>query len=154
MLGKKDEWEEVRYGADNKPRTEFGRSRWSNRNNIGYGGGCAGATQSGQAGFRGNSKYAGVVFNVQGNAFKMMVQFKMNVERCSKYAGRKFKDDPAGAAAAIRTRTAPSILEPKKPKKGSRKVDIIIWKDDYLKYKRKEKIWAQTNPIIFNMVLG
>ena len=29
MLGKKDEWEEVRYGADNKPRMESGQSQWS-----------------------------------------------------------------------------------------------------------------------------
>ena len=39
MSGKKEEWEEVRYGTDNKPRAEYGWSRWSVRNNIRYGGG-------------------------------------------------------------------------------------------------------------------
>ena len=83
MSGEKDEWEEVRYGADNKPWTESGWSRWSHGNNMRYGGGRAGTTQSGQANFRGNPKLAGVMFDVQRNTSKMTVQFKMHVERCS-----------------------------------------------------------------------
>ena len=55
---------------------------------------------------------------------------------------------------AIRTRTVLNIELSKKPTKGSDKVDVVIWKDDYLEYKRKERIWAQTNPMICNIVLG
>ena len=91
-------------------------------------------------GFRGNPKLAGVVFDVQGNTSKMTVQFKLNVKRCSEYAGSKFKDDPAGAVAAIQTRTAPINVKPTKPTKGSSKVNIIIWKWEYTDFKRKERI--------------
>ena len=62
---------EVCYGADIKSWTESGWSRRFGGNSIKYGGGGAGATQSGRAGFRGNPKLTGVVFNVQGNASKM-----------------------------------------------------------------------------------
>jgi hypothetical protein len=77
MLGEKDDWEEVRYGVDTKPRTESGQSRWNNGNNIRYRGGCMGATKSGGAGFRGNPKLVGAVFDVQGNDAKMTAQFKL-----------------------------------------------------------------------------
>ena len=33
-------------------------------------------------------------------------------------------------------------------------IDVIIWKDEYTKHKKKERTWTQTNPRIFNMVLG
>ena len=103
-----------------------------------------------------NPKLAGVIFNMTGSASKMTVQFKLNMERCSEFAGSEFKDDPAGAAAAIRTRTAPSNQEPTKPIKGAEngEVELIIWKEEYTDFKRKERIWAQTNPRIFNMILG
>ena len=84
----------------------------------------------------------------------MTVQFKLNVEQYSEYFGSKFKDDPVEAVAAIRTKTGPMIVEPTKPTKGSDEVNVIIWKDDYLEFKRKERIWVQINPRIFNMVLG
>ena len=77
------------------------------------------------------------MFGVLDNASKMAVRFKINVGRCSKYAGSEFKDDPAGAAAVIRTRTTPPNLEPTKPKKDVSEVDITIWKDDYINYRRK-----------------
>ena len=48
----------------------------------------------------------------------------------------------------------PPNPEPKKSESGAIKVNVIIWKDNYLDFKRKERIWAQTNPRIFNMVLG
>ena len=103
-----EEWEEVRYGAEEKPRTQSGRGRWTGGSNIRYGGGRGSGSQS-RTGFRGmNPKLAGVIFDMQGSAAKMTVQFKMNMKRCSKFAGSEFKDDPAGAAAAIRTRSAPS----------------------------------------------
>ena len=60
----------------------------------------------------------------------------------------------AEAAAAIRTRARPLNLEPTKPGKSASKVGVIIWKDDYIEFKKKERMWAQTNPWIFNMVLG
>ena len=85
----------------------------------------------------------------------MTVQFKMNMDRCSEFAGSEFKDCPAGAAAAIRTSSAPSNAEPTTPIKGtSSNIDVVIWKEEYTEYKRKERIWAQTNPRIFNMILG
>jgi hypothetical protein len=62
---------------------------------------------------------AGAVFEVQRNTSNMTVQFKMNVERCSEYKERKFKGDTAGAAAVIKLKTTPTILEPTKPVKGS-----------------------------------
>ena len=96
----------------------------------------------------------GVVFDVFGNASKTAVRFKLNVECCSKYVGSESKDDPAGAAAAIRTRSVPENAEPKKPAKDTSEVNVIIWKEDFTDFKRKEHIWARTNPRIFNMVLG
>ena len=84
---------------------------------------------------------------------QMALCLKINVERCSEYAGSEFKDDPAGAAAAIRTRTKPSNPDPTKPKKDAREVDIIIWKYNHTEYRRKEQIGAQTNLRIFIMVL-
>ena len=86
----------------------------------------------------GNPKLKGVVFDVLHNALKMAVRFKINVERCSKYAGSKFKDNPAGAAATIRTRMKRSNPEPTKPVKGASKVDIIMLKNDYINYRRME----------------
>ena len=109
---------------------------------------------AGRAGLYGNSKLEGFVFNVLGSASKMAVRFKINVERCSEYAGSEFKDDPAGAAAAIRNQSAPTNIEPKKPGEKATEVDVIIWKDDYTKYKKKERAWSHTNPRTFNMVLG
>jgi hypothetical protein len=76
------------------------------------------------------------------------------VERCSKYTGSEFKDNPVGTAASIQTRTKPSNLEPTKPEKDASEDDIIIWKDDCTDFRRKGRIWTQTNPRIFNMVLG
>jgi hypothetical protein len=109
---------------------------------------------AGRSGIHGFPELEGVVFDVLRNTSKMAVRFKINVERCSKYTGSEFKDDPAGAAAAIRTRTKPPNPEPAKPVKGTSKVDVIIRKDAYLDFKRRERVWAQTNPRIFNMVLG
>ena len=80
------------------------------------------------------------MFDVLGNASKMAVRFKMNVERCSKYAGNEFKNDPAGVAAAIRTRTKPPNPEPTNPGKDTSEVDIITWKDDYIDYRRNERV--------------
>ena len=120
----------MRHGADRKPRAESGRNRWNGGNKIRYGGG-RNSEPTGRAGIHGNPKLEGVVFDVLGNASKMAVLFKINVKRCSEYAGSEFKDDPAGAAAAIRNQSTPSNLEPKKPVVGASKVDIIIWKDDY-----------------------
>ena len=88
-------------------------------------------------------------FEVLGNASKMAVLFKLNVERCSEYSGRKFKDDPTGATAAIRTQSVPENIKPAKFAKGTNKVDVMIWKEDFMDYRRKERIWAQTNPRIF-----
>ena len=89
-----------------------------------------------------------------GNVSKMAVCFKINVERCSENAGSEFKDDPTGAAAVIQTRIEPTNPEQKKPESGASKVSIIIWKADYTDFKQKERIWAQTNPRISNIVLG
>ena len=153
MSGDKEEWEEVRHGAERKPRTESGRNRWNGGNRIRYGGGHS-SEPAGRSGVHGNPKLEGVVFDVLGNASKMAVRFKINLERGSKYAGSEFKDNPAEAAAAIRTRARPLNLEPTKPGKSASKVGVIIWKDDYIEFKKKERMWAQTNPWIFNMVLG
>ena len=84
----------------------------------------------------------------------MVVYFKPSVEHYSAYTGSKFKDDPAGAAAAIRTQMAPANIDPTKPVKDVSKIDIIVWKEDFTDYKLKERIWAQTNPIFFYMVIG
>ena len=100
MSGDKEEWEEVRHGADRKPQTESGRNRWNGRNRIRYGGGRNSAP-AGRSGIHGNSKLEGVVFNVLGNTLKIAVRFKINVERCSEYAGSEFKDNPVGATTAI-----------------------------------------------------
>ena len=105
-------------------------------------------------GIHGNPKLDGVAFDVLGNALKMPVRFKIIVEQCSKYAGSEFKDNPAGAAAAIQTRTKSTTPKPKQPKSGASKVNVIIWKEKYLGFKQKERIRAQTNPRIFNIVLG
>ena len=48
----------------------------------------------------------------------------------------------------------PENTEPKKPAKGVSKVGIISWKEDFTDFKHKDCIWAQTDPRIFNMVLG
>ena len=66
-----------------------------------------------------NSKLAGVIFDLQGNGSKMIVQFKLNIERCSEFVGSKFKGELVGAAAAIRTRTAPANIKPTTPMKRS-----------------------------------
>ena len=150
MLGLKEEWEEVRHGAERKPRAESGRNRWNGGNKIRYGG----EQPAGRAGFHGNLKLEGVIFDVLGNASKMAVRFKICTERCAEYAGSEFKDDPAGAGAAIRNRSAPTNLNPKKPTDMKNEIDVIIWKDEYIKYKKKERAWEQTNPRIFNMVIG
>ena len=73
-----------------------------------------------------NPKLDGVIFDLQSNESKMMVQFKLNIERCSKFVGSKFKDNSAGAAATIRTRTAAANVEPRTLVKGSSKVNVII----------------------------
>jgi hypothetical protein len=101
-----------------------------------------------------NPKLKGVVFNVQGNGLNVAVQFKLNVEQCSKFFGSEFKDNPAGVAAAIRTRPAPVNVKLKTPKAGSSKADVIITKEEYTNFKCKERIWARTNPTISNMALG
>ena len=150
MSGFKEEWEEVRHGAERKTRAESGRNRWNGGNKIRYGGG----QPAGRAGFQGNPKLEGVIFDVLGNASKMAVRFKICTERCAEYAGSEFKDDPAGAAAAIRNRSAPTNLVPKMPTDMENEIDVIIWKDEYIEYKKKERAWEQTNPRIFNMVLG
>ena len=82
----------------------------------------------------------GAVFGVQDNVLNMTIPFKLNVERCSKFSGSKFKDNLAGAATAIRTRTAPANVKPKTPGSGFSKVNVIIWKEDLTNYKRKERI--------------
>jgi hypothetical protein len=66
-----------------------------------------------------NPKLAGVIFDVQGNASEITFQFKLNVEQCPNFLGNKFKDNPAGATAAIRTRTAPANIKPTTPMKRS-----------------------------------
>ena len=101
MSGYEDEWEEVRHGADRKPRAESGRNRWNGGNTIRYGGG-RNSEPAGRTGLHGNPKLEGFLFDVLGNASKMAVRFKICVERCSEYAGSEFKDDPVGAAAAIK----------------------------------------------------
>ena len=138
MSGYKDEWEEVRHGAKRKPRAESGQNRWNGGNKIIYGGG-RNSEPAGRAGIYGNPKLEGVVFDVLDNASKMAVRFKICVERCSEYMGSKFKDDPVGAAAVIRNQSAPTNLEPKKPGDKATEVDVIIWKDEYTEYKRKER---------------
>ena len=143
----------MRYGAEQKPRAESGRNRWNGGNIIRYDGG-RNSKPAGKSGIHGNHKLEGVVFDVLGNASTKAMRFKINVERCSEYAGSEFKDDPAGAAVAIRTRSTPPNLKPTKPEAGASEVNAIIWKDDYIEYKKKERVWAQTNPRIFNMVLG
>ena len=75
------------------------------------------------------------MFVVLSSALQMAVCFKINVKRCSKYVGSEFKDDPAGTAAAIQTRTKPSNPEPKKSERGAIKAGVIIWKDKYLDFK-------------------
>ena len=130
MLGKKEDWEEVRYDAERKPRAESGRDRWNDGNGI-YGRGCTSAPAR-RSGIHRNPKLEGVMFDVLGNALKMAVCLKINVERCSEYAGSEFKDDPVGAASAIQTRVKPPNPEPTKSKKEASEVDIIIWKDDYV----------------------
>ena len=100
MLGEKEEWEEVRYGAEQKPWAESERNRWDDRNGIRYGGGHN-SKPAGRLGIHGNLKLEGVVFDELGNASKMGVRFKINVEQCSKYTKSEFKDDPVGAAAVI-----------------------------------------------------
>jgi hypothetical protein len=84
----------------------------------------------------------------------MIVQFKLNIERCSEFVGSKFKGELVGAAAAIRTRTAPADVEPRTPVNGSNKVNVIIWKEECTNFKCKGHSWAHTNPRFFNMVLG
>ena len=39
MSGFKEEWEEVRHGAERKPRAESRRNRWNAGNKIRYDGG-------------------------------------------------------------------------------------------------------------------
>ena len=95
MLGKKDEWEEVRYGTDTKPRTESGRSRWSAGNSIRYGVDHSSTTQFGRSGFRCNLEFMGVIFDAQGKTSKMTVQLMLNMERCSKYAESNLRNRPA-----------------------------------------------------------
>ena len=141
MSGDKDEWEEMRHDADRNPRAESGRNCWNGGNRIRYGRG-RNSEPAGRVGIHGNLKLEGVVFDVLGNASKMAVRFKIHVERCSEYAGSEFKDDPTGAAATIRNRSAPSNLEPKKPGKDATEVDVIIWKDDYTEYKKKKRAWS------------
>ena len=97
MSGEKEELEEVRYGVEQKPRME---SRRNGRNGIRYGGGHN-SKPAGRLGIHGNLKLEGVVFDELGNASKMGVRFKINVEQCSKYTKSEFKDDPVGAAAVI-----------------------------------------------------
>ena len=80
MSGKKEEWEEVRYGAERKPRVESRRNRLNGGNGISYGGGHNSAP-AGRSGISGNPKLKGVVFDVLGNASRMVVRFKINVER-------------------------------------------------------------------------
>jgi hypothetical protein len=78
-------------------------------------------------GFRGtNLKLAEVIFDIQGKTSNMIIQFKMNLEQCSKFAGSKYKDNPSGATAAIRTRMEPSNVESTTPAKGANKLDITI----------------------------
>ena len=139
MSGFKEDWEEVRHGAERKPRAESRRNRWNGGNKIRYGGGRS-SEPAGRAGFHGNPKLEGVIFDVLGNASKMAVRFKICTERCSEYAGSEFKDDPAGAAAAIRNRSAPTNIEPKKPTDKTSEINVIIWKDEYTKYKKKERV--------------
>ena len=59
----------------------------------------------------------------------MMAQFKLNVEWCSEFSGSKSKEDPTGAAAAIRTRTTILIIEPTTLNKDLSKVNVVLWKD-------------------------
>ena len=125
MSGFKEEWEDVRHGAERKTRTESRRNRWNGGNGIRYDGGRHSAP-AGRLGIHGNPKLQGAVFNVLGNTSKMAVCVKKNVERCSKYTESKFKGNPAGAVAAIQTKTKPSNPEPKKPEKDASKVNIII----------------------------
>ena len=138
MSGFKEEWEEVRHGAERKPLAESGRNRWNGGNKIRYGGGRS-SEPTRRAGFHGNPKLKGVVSDMLRNASKMAVRFKICTERCSEYAGSEFKDNPAGAAAAIRNRSAPTNIEPKKPTDKASKIDVIIWKDEYKEYKKKER---------------
>ena len=86
------------------PRTESGWNRWNGGNGIRYNGG-RNSTPVGRPGIHRHPKLKGVVFDVLCNASKMAVRFKINVERSFKYTGSDFKDDPAGAAVAIQTRT-------------------------------------------------
>ena len=75
MSGKKEEWEEVRYGAERKPRTDSGRNRWNGRNIIRYGV-RHNSKPAGRSGIHRNPTLESAVFNVLGNASKMAVCFK------------------------------------------------------------------------------
>jgi hypothetical protein len=68
---------------------------------------------------------------MQGNASKMIIQFKMNIKRCPKYTGYEFKKDLSRVAAAIKTRTAPSNIEPDTPTKDTGEAVIVTWKENY-----------------------
>ena len=102
MSGDKEEWEEVRHSTDKKPRAVPGRNRWNDGNRIRYDRG-RNSEPAGRSGVHGNPKLKGVVFDVLGNASKIAVCFKINVEQCSECAGSEFKDNLVGAVAAIKT---------------------------------------------------
>ena len=129
MLGDREDWEEVRHGAERKPLAESGRNRWNDGNRIRYGGGRS-SEPAGRSEVHGNPNLKRVVFNVLGNASKMVVRFKINVESCSEYTGSEFKDYPTGAVVVIRSRTRPPNLEPTKPDVSASDVGVIIWKEE------------------------
>ena len=100
MSVEKEEWEEVCYGVEQTPRVESWRNRWTGGNGKRYDGG-RNSEPAGRSGVHGNPKLEGIVFDVLGNAPKMAGHFKINLERCSEYAGSDLKDEPTGATVVI-----------------------------------------------------